>query len=76
MARTRASAHLRDELVIVETKTADGEGRCDRLLARAGVEPVSLSKYRVGVGLLIAEDPYPPLADRLHDVVRTATHDS
>ena len=71
-----ASARLRDELVVVETKTEDGKGRCDRLLAEAGIESVSFSKYRVGVGLLIAEDPDPPLADRLHDVFRTATRDS
>jgi hypothetical protein len=70
------SARLRDDLVVVETKTEDGKGHCDRLLARAGVEPVSLSKYRAGVGLLIAEDPDPPLADRLHEVFRRATRDS
>jgi hypothetical protein len=75
-SRSGASAHLRGELVVVETKTEDGQGRCDRLVERAGVEPVSVSKYRVGVGLLIAEDPDPPLADRLHDVFRTAARDS
>jgi hypothetical protein len=44
---------------IVETKTPDGDGPCDRLLARAGIEAVALSKYRVGVGLLVApgDDP-------------------
>jgi hypothetical protein len=70
------SARLRDDLVVVETKTEDGKGRCDRLLARAGVEPVSLSKYRAGVGLLIAEDPDPLLADRLHEVFRRAMRES
>ena len=75
-SQSGASARLRDELVVVETKTEDGTGRCDRLLAEAGIESVSFSKYRVGVGLLIAEDPDPALADRLHDVFRTATRDS
>jgi VTC domain len=75
-SRGGAIARLRDALVVVETKTEDGRGRCDRLLAEAGVEPVSFSKYRVGVGLLIAEDPDPPLADRLHDVFRSTTRAS
>jgi hypothetical protein len=70
-SRGGAIALLRDELVVVETKTEDGRGRCDRLLAEAGAEPISFSKYRVGVGLLIAEDPGPPLGGRLHDVFRT-----
>jgi hypothetical protein len=57
---------------IVETKTEDGHGRCDRLLERAGIPSVSLSKYRVGVGLLLADDPEPQLAARRDELFETA----
>jgi hypothetical protein len=51
--------------VVVETKSEAGEGRCDRLLHEAGIAPISLSKYRLGIGTLAAADPEPPLgADR------------
>ena len=50
--RSGESARLQDGLVIIEAKTGDGEGRADRLLAEAGVEEVSLSKYRAGIALL------------------------
>jgi VTC domain len=65
------SARLRSECIIVETKTEDGEGRCDRLLERAGIRSVSLSKYRVGVGLLLAEDPDPQLGERRGELFET-----
>jgi hypothetical protein len=41
---------------IVETKTPDGEGTCDRVFAAAGNEPEALSKYRLGVGMLLSGD--------------------
>jgi hypothetical protein len=51
--------------VVVETKSEAGEGRCDRLLQRAGMAPISPSKYRLGIGAMAATDPEPPLgADR------------
>ena len=40
------------ELLLVETKSEDGDGPADRELARLHVEPVSLSKYRVGMSLV------------------------
>jgi hypothetical protein len=46
------TAQLRGDLVLVETKTEDGHSHADRLLARMGHEPVSLSKYRVGMSLV------------------------
>lgn len=48
---------------LLETKSHDGDSPADRALARAGVEAISLSKYRLGVGLLYAEadDADPPL---------------
>lgn len=47
--------------LVLETKSATGDEDADRHLRRAGIEPVSLSKYRVGIGLLAARDPEPPL---------------
>jgi hypothetical protein len=43
--------------VLVESKSEAGEGGADLLLADQGVRPVSLSKYRVGVDLLVEADP-------------------
>ena len=48
---------LRDGEVLVETKTGERAGRLDAELRAAGCEPTSISKYRLGVGLLLAEDP-------------------
>src|SRR5947207_2641038 len=45
-----ASARIHDGLVVIETKTSDGDGRADRLLHDAGLEDLSLSQYRAGVG--------------------------
>jgi VTC domain len=48
---------------IAETKTADGRGGWDRAFAGAGFEPLSLSKYRIGIGVLRApgaDDGYAP----------------
>lgn len=49
-------ATIDDSLAIVETKTSDGAGYADRVLGDQGVEPISLSKYRLGVGLLLAPE--------------------
>ncbi|HEV2753965.1 MAG TPA: polyphosphate polymerase domain-containing protein [Solirubrobacteraceae bacterium] len=48
---------------LLETKSSDGDSPADRALARAGVQDISLSKYRLGVGMLHdeADDPDPPL---------------
>lgn len=46
------AAKLREGLVVVETKTESGESQADRLLASVGAEPISLSKYRVGMSLI------------------------
>ncbi len=40
------------ELIVVETKTANGRGRCDQALAELGIREVSMSKYCIGVALL------------------------
>jgi adenylate cyclase len=50
------TASLGKRYVIAETKTPDGEGTWDQAFRDAGLEPVSLSKYRVGTGLLHAPD--------------------
>ena len=43
-------------LALVETKSEDGGGRADALLERDGFAPISLSKYRAGVDLLLERD--------------------
>lgn len=40
---------MRDDLVLVETKSERGDSPADRQLAAMGVEIISLSKYRVGM---------------------------
>jgi VTC domain len=56
---------LRDDRALLETKTEDGDGRADRALRAAGVEPVSFSKYRLGIGRLAHPDADPGYADAL-----------
>ncbi len=46
------TVELRPELVLVETKTERGDSPADRELRRRGIEPISLSKYRVGMSLV------------------------
>jgi hypothetical protein len=59
------SVRLRDELTLVETKSGEGGGHVDELLRANGCRPVSVSKYRLGVGLLLAEDPEAARAESL-----------
>lgn len=40
------------DLVVVETKSADGRGVADRVLAEMGIRDLSMSKYCVGIALL------------------------
>lgn len=40
------------DLIVVETKSADGRGASDRALAELGIREVSMSKYCIGVALL------------------------
>lgn len=47
-----AAAELRDGVILVETKSERGESPADRALAELGLEPISLSKYRVGMSLV------------------------
>jgi hypothetical protein len=51
------TAKLREDYALVETKSERGEGELDAVLEAAGCDPTSISKYRLGVGLLLAEDP-------------------
>lgn len=46
------TARLSSRWALVETKTEHGHGAADSVLADLGLEPVSLSKYRIGIGLL------------------------
>jgi hypothetical protein len=53
---------IRDGLVLVESKSEDGDAPADRALADLGASPVSFSKYRVGIDLLVARDDSGDLA--------------
>lgn len=55
------AVRLVDRRVLVETKSETGRERADQVLLEAGIEPVSFSKYRVGIGLLVSRDPEPQL---------------
>jgi len=46
------TAELHEDMVLVETKSEHGESPADRVLAELGLEPISLSKYRVGMSLV------------------------
>ena len=46
------AAEMREGMVLVETKSEGGESPADRALAELGLEPISLSKYRVGMSLV------------------------
>lgn len=46
-------ARLRRGLVLVESKSESGAGPADRVLAEMNLEPVSLSKYKVGIAMLV-----------------------
>jgi hypothetical protein len=56
------TAELFPDLVLVETKTEQGDSPADRVLNDLGLERISLSKYRVGVSLVggaPSEEPQP-----------------
>ena len=55
-ANERDRVHAPD-LIVVETKSADGRGASDRALAHLGIRPVSMSKYCIGIALLHPELP-------------------
>lgn len=59
--------------VVVETKTAHGNGRADRQLRRLGVRPVApCSKYCLGIALTrggVRDNPFRPLLRRHFDAV-------
>jgi hypothetical protein len=48
---------LRQGSLLVETKTDARRSRIDREVSTAGCAPMSISKFRLGVGLLLAGDP-------------------
>ncbi len=56
---TGAVGALTDD-VVVEVKSATGDSRPDRALARLGLEPQSMSKYCVGLALLHPDLPSAP----------------
>jgi hypothetical protein len=57
-------------MILVETKSERGESPADRELAELGLEPISLSKYRVGMSLVGGGDRAPQPGAELFE-----THD-
>jgi hypothetical protein len=67
----KGRARLKEGLVVVEAKSENGDSPADRALQSLGAEPISLSKYRTGIALLVprAEDPESPRqAERFFEV--------
>jgi hypothetical protein len=60
--RGAGRATLRAGVIVIETKSEDGDSPADRALERLGVESTSMSKYRTGIALLVpdAHDPDSP----------------
>lgn len=54
------------DLIVVETKSADGRGVSDRALAELGIRPVSMSKYCIGIALLNPQLPANKWSRLLH----------
>jgi len=52
-------ARMHDGLVLIETKTEEGDSTAQSVLTDVGAEKISLSKYRVGMGLVGAADDTP-----------------
>jgi hypothetical protein len=50
------SVTIRDGLVLVESKSEDGDAPADRVLRELGAHEVSLSKYRTGIDALLRRD--------------------
>jgi hypothetical protein len=61
-----ATTGLERGRVLVEVKSEDGEGPAVDALEELGVAPVSLSKYRVGMGVLLGENDPPDAALLFH----------
>lgn len=62
------------DMIIVETKSADGRGVSDQALAELGIRPVSMSKYCLGIASLNPELPANKWSRllRRHDWTRAA----
>lgn len=54
------------DLIVVETKSADGRGVSDQALADLGIRPVSMSKYCIGIALLNPQLPANKWSRLLH----------
>ncbi|MCW4465994.1 polyphosphate polymerase domain-containing protein [Glutamicibacter sp. MNS18] len=54
------------DLIVVETKSADGRGVSDQALAELGIRPVSMSKYCIGIALLNPQLPANKWSRLLH----------
>jgi len=51
-----SQARLGDERVVLETKSEDGDSAINKALRDAGIGAVAMSKYRLGIDLLVEPD--------------------
>lgn len=73
------TAGLRDNLVLVETKSARGRSDADDLLRRVGARPVNVSKYCAGMALTcphLPDQPWRPLLRRCFTVSHPTGNDA
>jgi hypothetical protein len=61
------AARMRNGLVLVETKTEEGDSAAQSILVDVGAEEISLSKYRVGMGLVGRADDSPQPGSELFE---------
>jgi hypothetical protein len=52
VGRDGGSVQMHEDLILIETKSEDGQSPADGELGQMGVKTISLSKYRVGIGLV------------------------
>lgn len=68
LSRGQRLAVIRDSLVLLETKSEDGDSAADRVLASMDVDEVEVSKYRTGIALLAADPSDDGGAERFFEV--------
>lgn len=68
LSRGQRSAALRDRLMLLETKSEDGDSSADHVLASMGIEELDVSKYRTGIALLAADPSEAGGAERFFEV--------
>jgi hypothetical protein len=64
VGRDGRSVQMHEDLILIETKSEDGESPADRELEQMAVQTISLSKYRVGISLVGGAERFGPQPGR------------